>query len=102
MRTCRDRRFRKNQPVTRKLGVRSHCQSTAPNQMLRSLLSGWGFSVWQVRFQGTPFVHPGTFRLKRDVIERSPAESVLGADPWESGKPHVPLNPSPRGPQAAG
>jgi hypothetical protein len=27
MRTCRDRRFRKVQPVTRKLGVRSQCQS---------------------------------------------------------------------------
>jgi hypothetical protein len=33
MRTCRDRRFRKKQPVTRKLGERSHYQSTAPNQI---------------------------------------------------------------------
>ncbi len=46
MRTCRDRRFRKKQPVTRKLGERSHRQSTAPNQMLRSLPRGWGFSLF--------------------------------------------------------
>ena len=40
MRTCRDRRFRKKQPVTRKLGERSHYQSTAlpgaPSVRLRS------------------------------------------------------------------
>ena len=94
MRTCRDRRLRKKQPVTRKLGERSQCQSTAPNQMLRSLLSGWGFSLFgQFAFKELPLISSRNLPLKPDVIERSPAESVIGADPWESGKPHVPLNP---------
>ena len=71
--------------------------------MLRSLLSGWGFSLsGQFVFEELPLFHLGTFRLKTDVIERSPAESVLGADPWESGKPRVPLNPRLKGPLAAG
>jgi hypothetical protein len=57
----------------------------------RSLVSGRGFSLsGQFAFKELPLFHPGTFRLRPDVIERSPAESVLGADPWESGKPRVP------------
>jgi hypothetical protein len=35
----------------------------------------------------------GTFRSKSIVIERSGVESILSADPWESGKPHVPPKP---------
>jgi hypothetical protein len=34
-------------------------------------------------------------RLKRDVIERPGVESVIGADPWESGAPKAPLTPQP-------
>jgi hypothetical protein len=42
---------------------------------------------------GRPEFPLGTFRSKSIVIERSGAESVLGADPWGERQPHVPPQP---------